>query len=92
MSMSLQTGTPSLEQVEALDGRIFATLTPAEVNVLDFYRTHGRKFGVTVSIINKADADELARARSQDQADSIMKKANSLVAVVLSAKGADETT
>ena len=52
----------TIEQVQALDGRIFAMLTPAEVEVLNFYLTQGRKFDVTVSIINKADPAELASA------------------------------
>ncbi|WP_454914461.1 hypothetical protein [Variovorax gossypii] len=79
--------TPSdiltLGQIKALDGRIFATLTDTESNVLKFYRDQGRKYDVSVTIINKADPVEVARARSSEQADAIMKRANSLVNVVL---------
>lgn len=74
---------PTIGQIAALDGRIFAMLTPQESEVLDFYRAQGRKFDVAVSIINKADADELARAVSPQQADAIMKQANSLISITV---------
>ncbi|WP_236077342.1 hypothetical protein [Paraburkholderia domus] len=70
--------------VRALDGRIFATLSDDEMAVLNFYRDTGRKFGVAVSIINEADPDELARASSREQADQILKRANSRVSVTVS--------
>ena len=73
--------TPTIDQVKALDGKIFAMLTTEEEAVLNFYRAQGRKHGITVSIINEADPDELARAPSQKQADQIMKGANSRVSV-----------
>lgn len=73
--------TPALCEVKALDGRIFAMLTTYEARVLDFYRQQGRRFGVTVAIINKADSAELASARSEAQADEIMKRSNSRVSV-----------
>ncbi len=72
---------PSIESVMALDGRIFAMLSEGEREALDFYRTQGRKYGVAVSIINKADPDELAQARTEAQADEIMRRANSIVSV-----------
>lgn len=72
---------PTIDQVMALDGRIFAMLTPEEAAVLDFYRKQGRKYDVAVSIINKADPIEVARAGSPAEADAIMKRANSLVSV-----------
>lgn len=75
---------PTIEQVKALDGKIFAMLTNSEQAVLNFYRDRGRKFGVAVSIISEADADELARASSREQADQILKRANSRVQVTVS--------
>lgn len=72
---------PTIEQIKALDGRIFAMLTAEEAAVLDFYRMQGRKYDVAIAIINKADPRELARARSPAQADEIMKRANCLVSV-----------
>lgn len=74
---------PSIEQVKALDGRIFAMLNSDEEAVLNFYRDHGRKFGVSVSIINEADPEELAQASSRQQADHILKIANSRVRVTV---------
>lgn len=81
----MQAFIPTLADVKALDGRIFATLTVAESEVLNFYRKQGRKFDVSVSIINQADADDLERARSEAQADEIMKRANSLVSITVGA-------
>jgi len=72
---------PTLDAVKALDGRIFATLDEQEIQVLEFYRTQGRKYDVVIAIINKADPAEVARCSSRRQADEIMKKANSLVEV-----------
>lgn len=74
---------PSIEEVKALDGRIFAMLNPDEEAVLNFYRDQGRKFGVSVSIINEANPEELARASSKQQADQILKSANSRIHVVV---------
>lgn len=65
----------------ALDGRIFAMLTPEEFEVIEFYRDQGRKYGVALSIINQADPTELAKATSKAAADEIMRRANSAVAV-----------
>ncbi|SEU40125.1 hypothetical protein SAMN03159335_06199 [Burkholderia cepacia] len=76
--------TPTIEQIKALDGKIFAMLTDSEHEVLKFYRDRGRKFGVAVSIINEADPDELSRASSREQADQILKRANSRVSVTVS--------
>lgn len=74
---------PTLDDVRALDGRIFAMLTADEVSVLDFYRARGRKFDVSVAIASEADPTELAAARSQADADAIMKRANSRVNVTI---------
>lgn len=72
---------PKIEEVQALDGKIFAMLDEHEHHVLRFYTEQGRKFGVAVSIINEADPTELAAARSPQQADEIMKSASSRVRV-----------
>lgn len=72
-----------IASVQALDGRIFATLSDDEMATLNFYRDRGRKFGVSVSIDNDADPAELARAVSREQADQILKRANNRVHVVV---------
>lgn len=72
---------PKIEEVQALDGKIFAMLDENERNVLRFYKEQGRKFGVAVSIINDADPMELAAARSPQEADEIIRRSNSRISV-----------
>lgn len=70
-----------IEAVKALDGRIFATLTKNEEALLNIYRNQGRKWGVSVNIINEANSIKLSSALSRQQADEIMRSANSIVSV-----------
>jgi hypothetical protein len=81
--LTMNDTTPSIDAVRALDGRIFAMLTPNEEEVLNFYRAQGRKFSVTVRIINEADPERLAAAVSRQEADVILKSANSRVMVTV---------
>lgn len=74
---------PKIEEVQALDGRVFATLDDNERNTLQFYTMQGRKFGVAISIVNEAGQAELAAARSPQQAEDILKNANSRVHVLV---------
>lgn len=74
---------PSIESVKALNGKIFAMLTPDEEATLNFYRHRGRKFGVAVTISNEANPKQLARARSEEALDQVLKSANSRISVVL---------
>ena len=78
-------GIPTIEEKRALDGRIFAMLSEDEQATLDFYRTQGRKFDVGISIVNKADNQERERARTQQEADAILKSANSYIIVTVGA-------
>ena len=57
------------------DARLYQSLRE-EAAMLDFYRKRGRKYDVAISVINKADPDELAQAKSEAEADAIMKQAN----------------
>jgi hypothetical protein len=79
----MNTPIPTIEAVKALDGMIFAMLDDEQMEVLNFYRDQGRKFGVSVSIINEADPEELARARTKQQTDQVLKGANSRVSVAI---------
>ena len=79
----MNTELPTIKAVKALDGRIFAMLTDDEQAVLAFYRARGRKFGVSVSIVNKADPVALANATSAQHADQILRSANSLISVTV---------
>jgi hypothetical protein len=76
---------PTIEEVQALDGKIFAMLNAREAEVLEYFRARGRKYGVAVTISESGDFDELAAAKSKDQANQIMKRTNSRVMVVVSA-------
>lgn len=71
---------PTLEAVQALDGKNFAMLSTDEQHVLRFYLNQGRKFDVAVEICGDADPDQVERA-SHEQADEIMRRANSHVRV-----------
>lgn len=72
---------PTLDQVRALEGRVFAMLTPAELETLEFYRRRGRRFGVSVSVMGPVNQPDPLRTTSQAQADEILRQANSLVFV-----------
>jgi hypothetical protein len=67
-----------------LNGKVFAMLDPGELEVFDFVRKHGRKYGVVATVMSEADPAELAKAGSLQQKDEIMRRVNSTVSVVLS--------
>ncbi|WP_439126225.1 MAG: hypothetical protein ACNJA3_28055 (plasmid) [Pseudomonas rhizophila] len=67
-----------------LHGQNFAMLKPADLEVFDFFRKQGRKYGVVASIVSDADPVELAKTSSQQQQDEVMRRANSSVSIVLS--------
>jgi|APLak6261701877_1056259.scaffolds.fasta_scaffold00004_95 hypothetical protein len=75
--MNIQT----LNSIKALDGRNFAMLKADELVTLNFYLAQGRKYDVEITIMSDADQSELARAPSKQQADEIMRRANSHVYV-----------
>lgn len=76
----MMTTIPTIDAIQKLNGRNFATLTSEELFVFAFYRDQGRKFYVGVSIISDADQLMLAQA-SRQQAEEIMRRANSHVLV-----------
>lgn len=79
--MVMENNARSLEAVKSLDGKIFSTLSQDEKALLDFFRDQGRKYGVSIWIINEANAEELSQARSRQQADQILRQANSRIKV-----------
>lgn len=79
----MEHNTQTLEAVKSLDGKIFAMLSREEIDTLNFFRDQGRKYGVSISIINEADSEELAQARSRQQADQILKQADSRIRVLV---------
>jgi hypothetical protein len=72
----------SIEIALALDGRIFAMLTPSELELFKFYRDQGRKYGLVATIVSAADPAELAKAKTQAHQDEVMRRVNSTVSVV----------
>lgn len=76
------TTIPTLDAVKALDGKNLAMLSNDEQAVLRFYRDQGRKFDVSVAILSDADPKDLERA-SREQADEIMRRANSHVRITI---------
>lgn len=71
----------SVEEVKALDGKIFAMLTDHEKAVFDFYRKQGRKYGVSATVQPTADIAGEVAAASNIQADDILRRTNSRVLV-----------
>lgn len=84
--------TPSITEALELNGKIFAMLTSRETEVLNYFHDQGRKHGVRVSIINEADPVELAGANSKEEAEQIMKRANSRVSVIFARDGGGHAT
>lgn len=74
---------PRIEEVRALNGRIFAMLEPQELKVLDFYRAQGRKFNVAVEIGDHALVADLALPSSHRDYDAVLRRANSRVTVTV---------
>lgn len=77
----MENNTPLIEAVKSLDGKVFAMLSQEERDCLNFFRDQGRKYGASISIINEANAEELAQARTRQQADQILRQANSRIKV-----------
>lgn len=76
----MESQQPSIEAVQALDGKNFAMLSEEERQVLAFFLEQGRKHGVKVEVLSDADPAALERA-SREQADQILARANSHVKV-----------
>lgn len=74
---------PSLEAIQALDGRIVAMLTEEEMQTLLFYRNRGRMFGVSISIIDEASSEHPEEAGNPQQAYQILRHGNSRIRVTL---------
>lgn len=82
---------PTLESLKALNGRVLAMLSPDETAVLQFYRSRGRKFDVTIEIIgggSEYHADG-AQPHSLDQLNQLQRRTNSRVNVIVG-EGAEQ--
>ncbi|KGP01198.1 hypothetical protein JT27_12980 [Alcaligenes faecalis] len=52
---------PQIAEIQALDGRVASTLSPMETAVLNFYHARGRKYGISVTVANRADPIKVAK-------------------------------
>jgi hypothetical protein len=72
---------PTLDEVRALNGRIFAMLNEREREVLIYYRQQGRKHGVSIEVDGDVDSRAIAAACSMAEIDAIVKKTNATIVV-----------
>ncbi len=72
-----------LSKIKALNGKIYAQLTADEIITLDYYRHLGRKYGVSLSMINDADSKDLASANSEQEAKKILHRGNVVINVFI---------
>ncbi len=52
---------PQIAEIQALDGRVASTLSPMETAVLNFYHARGRKYGISVTVTNRANPIKVAK-------------------------------
>lgn len=76
-------GIPPIDRILALDGKIFAMLSPAELEVFDFYRAQGRKFGVQANVVSDADPQGHLDRTISRRDDEILRQTNSRVSVAV---------
>lgn len=72
-----------LAKALTLNGRVFAMLDADELEVFNFFRKHGRKYGVTATVISAADPADMAKCSSQEGEDETMRLVNSTVSVTV---------
>jgi hypothetical protein len=81
----MSSATPTLDEVRALNGRIYAMLDDREREVLLFFKRQGLKFGVSIEVTGDADLNAVAAARSTGEIDAILKKTEGTVLVGVTA-------
>jgi hypothetical protein len=72
----------SIQLALALDGCNFATLTHAQLELFNFYRDQGRKYGLAATVVCEANSAELAEVKLQSHQDEIMRRLNGTVSIV----------
>jgi hypothetical protein len=75
------TTLPELADILALHGRSFALLTVEERVVFDFFAARGRKYGVRLAVLKRTNAEKLLGARSQEEADELLRRADGVIEV-----------
>lgn len=74
--------TPTLAAIQALDGRIYATLTPDEINVVIYYVKTGRKYDVLVTC-DDGDGHKLQVAPNDAEVQHFLKATNARISVFI---------
>ncbi|MCG9576031.1 hypothetical protein L1D14_07240 [Vibrio tubiashii] len=67
--------------IDSLDGCDVATLTSEERTVLDLLETHGRKFGVDVSLVSEAPKTELENSATSQHYNEIVARYPSRITI-----------
>jgi hypothetical protein len=83
--ISRNSARPILEEIKALDGRIYAMLSDKEKSALFFVMGQGRKLDVAVALINDADAQTL-RSLSEADAEQLLMSSNSTISITIGSR------
>lgn len=76
--------SPSLtmDDVQALNGRHFASLTPSELDQLNYWRRRGRKCGISIGFgASTLNPMELRQAPTERAADDVLRRADAVVTI-----------
>lgn len=76
--------SPSLtmDDVQALNGRHFASLTPSELEQLNYFRKRGRKWGITIGFgTSMLNSMELLQAPTEHATDDVLRRADAVVTI-----------
>lgn len=74
---------PTLDQVLALDGRAFATLSESEAAVFAYYRRGNPGNRATVAVVPHVRPLELAATTNKEQANAAIRHTTSRVRVIV---------
>ncbi|AIW17523.1 hypothetical protein VITU102760_24970 [Vibrio tubiashii] len=70
--------------INSLNGRDVATLNSEESAIFETLKTHGRKFGVSITVVSEAPKEELERAVSRQEYDEIIARWPSRITITTS--------
>ena len=52
---------PQIAEIQALDGRVASTLSHTETAALNFHHARSRKYGISVTVTNRANPIKVAK-------------------------------
>lgn len=79
--MQYKSDQPSVDEVKRINGKDAAMLNEWEKSVYDFYLLHGKKFGVSLTVVSEAPVHELESTKSRIQFEQIVSRYPSKIAV-----------